>query len=140
MQATEQLAELIRQKHAILVQLRDIGLRQTDLVSSGEITSLLKLLAGKQQLIVGLRELERNLKPFYGQHPDARTWRSPADRACCAQLASECNTLLEEIVALEKHSAEQMDIRKNEVAVQLQQVHAASHVRNAYQTQRRSIA
>ena len=140
MQATEQLAELIRKKHQVLMQLRDIGRRQADLVSSGEIGALLKLLAGKQQLIAALQTLEGGLKPFYAQNPDTRVWRSPAERAQIAQMAAECNTLLEEIVSLEKRGAEQMDARKNEVAEQLQQVHAAAHVRNAYQAQRRNIA
>jgi hypothetical protein len=140
MQATEQLAELIRKKHQVLMQLRDIGRRQADLVSSGEIGALLKLLAGKQQLIAALQTLEGELKPFYAQNPDTRVWRSPSERTQIAQMAAECNTLLEEIVSLEKRGAEQMDARKNEVAEQLQQVHAAAHVRNAYQAQRRSIA
>jgi hypothetical protein len=140
METTEQLAELIRRKHQILVQLRDVGRRQADLVGRGEITALLKLLAGKQQLIVGLQDLERELKPFFAQHPDSRVWRSAADRARCAQMANECNTMLEEVVALEKRGAEKMDARKNEVAEQLQQAHAATHIRNAYQAQRRSIA
>ena len=136
MQATEQLAELIRTKHQVLVQLRDIGRRQTDLVSGGEIAALLTLLASKQTLIAGLQDLERALKPHYAQNPDTRVWRTPSDRAQCAQLADQCNSLLEEIVSLEKLGAEQMDARKNEVAEQLQQVHAAAHVRNAYQSQR----
>jgi len=140
MQSTEQLAELIRKKHQVLVQLREIGRHQANLVSSGEITALLKLLAAKQHLIVALQTLERELKPYYAENPDHRVWRSPADRTQCAQLASECNTMLEEIVAIEKQGAEQMDARKNEVAEQLQQAHAASHVRSAYQAQRRSIA
>ncbi|MFO0792354.1 MAG: hypothetical protein U0805_23080 [Pirellulales bacterium] len=137
---TEQLADLIRKKHQVLVQLREIGLRQADLVKGGEIASLLKLLASKQHLIVALQTLEGALKPFYAQNADARVWRSPADRAECAQQASECNAILEQIVVLEKQGAEQMDARRNEVAQQLQQAHAAAHVRNAYQAQRRSIA
>lgn len=140
MQATDKLAELIRTKYQVLVQLRDIGRRQTDLVRSGEIAALLTLLASKQTLIVALQDLEKALKPFYAQNPDARVWRSPADRALCAQQAEQCNSLLEEIVSLEKLGAEQMDARKNEVAEQLQQVHAAAHVRNAYQAQRRTPA
>jgi hypothetical protein len=48
--------------------------------------------------------------------------------------------LLEEIVALEKMGAEKMNVRKSEVAEQLQQAHAAAHVRNAYQAQQRSTA
>ena len=62
-------------------------------------------------------------------------WRSPEERARCAKQANECNALLEEIVELEKLGAEKMNERKNEVAQQLQQVHAAAHVRNAYQAQ-----
>ena len=139
-QCTEQLAELIRKKHQVLVQLLDIGRRQADLVSGGEIAALLKLLAGKQHLIAALQELERSLKPYYAENPETRVWRTPADRTQCAAMATECNALLEEIVSLEKRGAEQMDARKNEVAEQLQQVHAAAHVRNAYQAQRRSHA
>ena len=134
--STEQLAALIAQKHEVLVQLRAVGVRQTDLVSSGEIAALLKLLSAKQVLINRLQELERELKPYYAGDPDGRVWRSAEDRARCAKQASECNTMLEEVVRLEKYGAEQMDQRKNEVAQQLQQVHAAAHVRNAYQAQR----
>jgi hypothetical protein len=140
MHSTEQLAELIRTKHQVLMRLRDIGRRQADLVASGEIAALLTLLGGKQKLIAGLQELESRLKPFYAENPDARVWHSPADRAQCAQLANECNTLLEEIVALEKLGAEKMNARKSEVAEQLQQAHAAAHVRNAYQAQQRNTA
>jgi hypothetical protein len=138
--STEQLASLIAKKHEVLVQLRAVGTKQTDLVASGEIGGLLKLLAAKQQLISGLQQLERELKPYYTADPDQRIWRSPEERARCAKQAAECNALLEEIVRLEKVGAEKMDARKNEVAQQLQQVHAAAHVRNAYQAQSRGHA
>jgi FlgN protein len=138
MQSTEQLAALIAQKHEVLVQLGAVGVRQTDLVASGEVAALLKLLSAKQHLITRLQELERQLKPFYAGDPDKRVWRSPDERARCAKQAAECNALLEEVVRLEKLGAEKMNERKNEVAQQLQQVHAATHVRNAYQAQRRA--
>jgi hypothetical protein len=137
MQSTEQLAALIAQKHEVLVQLRAVGARQTDLVGTDEIAALLKLLSAKQHLITRLQELERDLKPYYAGDPDQRVWRTPDERARCAKQATECNSLLEEIVRLEKLGAEKMSERKNEVAQQLQQVHAATHVRNAYQAQQR---
>jgi len=140
MQSTEQLTDLIRNKHRVLVQLREIGRRQIDLVAGGEIASLLTLLGGKQQLIAGLQALETHLKPYYAQNPDTRAWRSAEERAECAKLVSECNAILEEIVSLEKLSAEKMNARKTEVAEQLQQAHGATHVRNAYQAQRRAHA
>jgi hypothetical protein len=44
--------------------------------------------------------------------------------------------MLREIVDLEKRGVDQMTIHRNEIAEQLQQVHAAVEVRNAYQAQR----
>jgi hypothetical protein len=136
MLTTEQLSELIGSKRRILGQLRDIGQRQTELAASGDIGSLLSLLGAKQQLISALQELESALRPHYAEDPDRRQWQSPQHRAACAQQASECNALLDEILSFEKLGAEKMTARRNEVAEQLQQVHAAAHVRNAYEAQR----
>jgi hypothetical protein len=133
---TDRLAELIGKKRQVLAQLRDVGQRQTDLINHGDTGSLLKLLAAKQQLISTLQGVERELTPFYGEDPDRRAWASQQHRAICAQQAGECNVLLEEIVQLEKHGAEMMTARRNEVAEQLQQAHAAAHVRSAYQAQK----
>lgn len=136
MRPTARLVELISGKRQVLVQLRELGRRQVDLVASGDTTSLLKLLAVKQQLIGGLQNLERELTPYYDENPDERTWSSPGDRAQCAQQASECNELLREVVSMEKSSAERMANRRNEVAEQLQHVHASAQVRSAYEAQR----
>ena len=133
---TKRLAELIGRKRQVLSQLRDVGERQTNLINYGDTGALLTLLAAKQQLISTVRNLERELTPYYAEDPDSRTWASLHDRAQCAQQAAECNALLEEIVNLEKHGAEMMTNRRNEVAQQLQQAHAAAHIRGAYQAQR----
>jgi hypothetical protein len=137
MRSTEQLTELIRKKRQVLVQLRDIGRRQMELVNGGDIAALLALLGTKQQLIAGLQTLEQQLTPFYAEDPDRRAWPSPQQRAECARQSAECNTLLEEIVGLEKAGTEKMTARRNEVAEQLQQAHAATQVRSAYEANRR---
>lgn len=139
MLATERLSELISAKRRILGQLRDVGQRQTDLAASGDIGSLLSLLGAKQQLISALQQLETALRPHYTEDPDKRHWPSPQQRAACAQQASECNALLEEILSFEKLGAEKITARRNEVAEQLQQVHAAAQVRNAYAAQRQTV-
>jgi hypothetical protein len=139
-QSTEKLSALIAKKHEVLVQLRAIGVRQSGLVDDGDVTSLLKLLAAKQQLIGRLQKLENELKPYYVGNPDQRIWQSPEARANCAKQANECNAILEEIVRMEKVGAGRMTERKNEVAQQLQQVHASVHVRTAYQAQQRNHA
>jgi hypothetical protein len=137
MQSTARLFELIGRKHQVLTQLRDIGRRQMELVDGGDIAALLALLGAKQQLITGMQTLEQELALYYAEDPDRRVWPSPQHRAACARLATECNVLLEEIVSMEKVGAERMTERRNEVAEQLQQAHAGTQVRSAYEANRR---
>ena len=139
MLSTKLLAELIRRKHEVLVQLCDVGRRQREIVDRGETAALLELLATKQNRITVLQQVEREMGPFHAEDPDARVWPSADDRARCARQAAECNRLLQEIVALEKHSADRMTERRNEVAAQLRQVHVAGQARDAYQAQRTRV-
>jgi hypothetical protein len=136
MKSTERLAELVRKKHEVLTHLRETGRRQMELVSSGDISSLLKLLAAKQQLIGTLQAVEHELTPYYADDAEKRNWSSPKERADCARQVAECNAILEEIVGLEKLGAEKITIRRDEVAEQLQQVHSATQVRGAYEANR----
>jgi FlgN protein len=138
MQSTEKLAELVCSKHNVLVQLLEVSRRQADLVTNGDIASLLTLLAAKQQLIAAIQGLEKILTPYYAEDPERRLWSSPQARSDCARQSADCNALLEQIVSLEKIGAEQMSVRRNQVAEQLQQVHAATQVRSAYEAHRRN--
>jgi hypothetical protein len=136
MPSTALLADLVQRKHEVLTQLCAIGLRQQEIVERGETTTLLELLAGKQRMILLLQKLEQDLAPFHGEDPDARVWASPAHRELCARQAADCNRLLAEVVELERHSADRLTIRRNDVAAQLRQAHTASQARSAYQAQR----
>jgi hypothetical protein len=136
MHSTERLAGLVRKKLEVLTHLREAGRRQIEIVSSGDIGSLLNLLAAKQQLIAALQAVEKELTPYYAENADARTWSSPQERASCAQRVTECNALLEEIVQLEKLGADRITERRDEVAEQLQHVHSATQVRGAYEANR----
>lgn len=136
MPSTEILAVLINRKHQVLVQLRDAGRRQAEMVRGGDTSALLKLLGAKQYLIAALQQVEREMTPFHDEDPNRRDWRTPADRARCAQQAAECNELLAEVVGLERECVDQMTTRRTEVASQLREVHAASQVRTAYEAQR----
>ncbi len=134
---TEKLAELIAQRHACLVQLHKLGLQQTELIGSGEISALLRLLAVKNQLIVALQTVEQQLTPFHAQDPDSRVWASLADRERSARLAVECQTLLDEIMRLERENEQKMTERRDRIASQLQNVQSATTARRAYQAHQR---
>ena len=138
MHTTKRLAELIGTKHRVLTQLRVAGQRQATLIASGDTAALLKVLAAKQQLILALQNVEHELAPYHSDDPEQRRWHSAQERARCAEQAAECNAMLDEILQLEKSGMEELTIRRNEVAAQLEQVHAAAHVRSAYEAQRRA--
>ncbi len=134
--STTHLTDLIRRKHDVLVQLCDVGRRQQEIVERGETTALLELLAAKQTMISVLQQVERELAPYHAEDPTERVWLAEGARERCAQQAAECNQLLAAIVELERHSADRLAIRRNDVAAQLRQVHAAGHARDAYEAQR----
>lgn len=131
---TDQLADLIRRKHDCLTKLHELGRSQLSLVAGGELTELLLVLSGKQQLLEHLQLIERQIDPFRGQEPDSRRWRSNEDRRRCAEQVENCEALLAEIVLQERHSETQLCLRRDEAAARLQDAHLASQARGAYET------
>jgi flagellar biosynthesis/type III secretory pathway chaperone len=129
---TEQLAELISDRHEVLVQLRELSRRQLDLIGEGDVDRLLVLLSAKQTLLGRLQKVDRRLDPFRRQDPESRRWRSPADRERTRQMAERCETLLGEIVLVEKQGESDLIRRRDEAATQLEGVHHASQARQAY--------
>ena len=136
MPSTKTLAELIHRKHEVLVRLCDIGRQQVRLIDDGETSTLLQLLSAKQNMISSLQQLEREMAPYQAEDPETRVWPNPADRALCAAQAEECNQMLEQIVAMERNSADRITARRNEVAAQLKHIYAATQARDAYSAHR----
>jgi hypothetical protein len=130
--ATALLTERIEQKLTLLLQLRDLGLHQSALIHSGDMTQLLKLLAAKQRLLAALQSVERDLDRFRGDDPDTRVWASPEHRRRCAETAAACEELLRAIVEQERQSESQMQHRREEAAAQLQGAHYAAEAQHAY--------
>ncbi len=129
---TDILADLIHRKHQFLVQLHGMGRRQFQFVQKGDITSLLDVLAVKQGILTELQRIEIALGPFRNQKPEERFWRSTAERSRAATELDECQRVLAEIVEQEKQSEEALVRRRDETAVQLQEVSLASRARGAY--------
>ncbi|MDZ4658913.1 MAG: flagellar export chaperone FlgN [Bythopirellula sp.] len=134
---TNKLAELIAQRHTCLVQMHKLGVKQAELVTMGEMGALLRLLSVKNQLIAALQATEQQLAPFHEQDPERRTWSSQAERERCARQAAECQTMLAEIMDMERHNELKMTERRDLVASQLQAAQSASTARRAYQVHQR---
>ncbi|MAT72611.1 MAG: hypothetical protein CMJ58_24195 [Planctomycetaceae bacterium] len=132
--STKLLADLVNKRLRCLLQLVELGQRQSGLIDSGETAELLRLLSVKGQLITALQAIERKLAPFHGEDPEARVWESPAARAQCAAEAEQCRTLLAQVMELEAGNETRATQRRDAVAQQLQSLGAASRARTAYQT------
>ncbi len=129
---TDLLAELVQQKHDVLVELRELSRRQAEIIAGGDISKLLSVLAAKQALLSRLQQLEPRLEPFRQQDPEARIWRSEADRGQCRQVAERCEAMLKEIILFEKRGEADLITRRDAAAVKLQGTHSASEARHAY--------
>jgi flagellar biosynthesis/type III secretory pathway chaperone len=129
---TERLAALISTKQQVLDILVQLSRRQLALIDAGEMTTLLKLLAGKQTVMNQLQVLERELSAFRDEDPEQRTWGSAAERTACQVRAGQCNSLLAEAIDLEKRAEAAMVDRRQAAAVALAAVHAGANTRAAY--------
>jgi hypothetical protein len=138
--STEQLALLVRRKADLLVLLKQFTEKQLGVIAGEDTALLLKLLAGKQSLVDQLQAVERELAPFREQDPEQRMWRTPEDRRQCQQLAATCETLIQEILELDRRGEGELVRRRDAAAEQLQGLHTTAHAHRAYLQIPQSVA
>jgi len=129
---TDQLRGWLDRKQAVLSQLCQLAHRQVDFVQQGDMGHLLGLLTAKQKLLQELQQIERQLDPFRDQDPERRQWRSATDRAHARQIAQQCDSLLAEIMQLEKRCETELVRRRDAAANRLQGSHNAAQATEAY--------
>jgi hypothetical protein len=129
---TDRLIALIDAKHTVLSHLHDLAQRQFALASERDAAGLVSLLAAKQKLLDALSALEERLDPFREQDPQARLWKSPAERARCASVAENCRNLLDEIMALDQRGMKLLKDRQQATLATIHAAHDAAHARSAY--------
>lgn len=129
---TDQLAELMLAKVHTLEQLCELARQQSSITQNGDATILLSFLARKQPLMDRLQELQDSLAEYQGDDPETRVWQSNGHRSACRAASDRCQSLLSEIVLLEKQSLDEMSERRDALAAQLQDTREASQAANIY--------
>lgn len=129
---TEVLANLIDKKYEVLSLLRQLARAQKSVVHDGDMTRLMKLLATKQSLLNQLQQLEHQLDPFRHQDPDGRQWRTPQRRQQTRDMATRCESLLNEIMLVEQQCEGELIDRRDAAATRLQGIHTVSQATAAY--------
>lgn len=129
---TEILASLIDKKYEVLSLLRQLARAQQAIVHTGDMTRLMKLLATKQNLLHQLQDVEHQLDPFRHQDPDSRQWHSPQRRQQTRDMATRCESLLNEIMLVEKQCEGELVVRRDAAATRLQGIHTVTQATDAY--------
>lgn len=133
LEETDQLVQLIDQKHEVLSQLHTLSQYQLRLAGHDQhINDLMRVLSAKQTLIERLTRIDRQMDPFRQQDPENRAWRSASERQRCSQTARQCEVLLTELKQLEQQSAEVVSSHRDEIARMLRDTHTSSDSVNAY--------
>ncbi len=132
-QYTDTLYTLMQCKVEVLEQLCELAKQQATITESGDATLLLSFLARKAPLMDRLSDLHDDLLVYSTDDPEARVWRSSKDRQACRDLSVQCQALLAEIVLLEKQSLDEMSMRRDALAAQLQDAGDGNLAAQAYQ-------
>ena len=129
---TDVLAQLINAKLELLSQLRQLAVRQAELIEAADMSRILSLLAVKQRLLNTVDDIERRLDPFRQQDPEQRVWQSPEHRQRARDASARCDVLLQEVIAIERQGETYLTRRRDQAADQLQGVHRSLQVAKAY--------
>jgi hypothetical protein len=129
---TDNLHRLMAAKVEVLEQLCELAKQQTTITQSGDATILLSFLSRKQPLMDRLGEIQEDLSIYAADDPAQRQWRSPEVRRTCRADSQRCQQLLSEIVLLEKQSLDEMSMRRDALAAQLQDGQDGTQAAKAY--------
>lgn len=129
---TDLLVQRLIQKRDVLAHLRQLADHQMRLVTDGDVGKLMGLLATKQKLLTVLRTAEAGLDPFREQDPEARIWRSAADRQAARNIAAECDRLLQEVKNIEQNDVGDLLARRDATFSSWQGWPDAARARAAY--------
>ena len=118
--STEHLLECMRQRRNLLLAIRKLTEAQQASTGGSDASVTLGILARKESLIDELLILHQQLQPFHVDVPEQRVWSSPQRRVECQQLSDEGKALLTEILLIEQATIEQLSVKRDAVAAQLQ--------------------
>lgn len=117
---TDTLADLIAARRDVLEKLRQLSRQQLEQISANDLSKLMTVLAAKDALLRDLQRVETDLQPFRGQDPESRLWRTTEARRKCQQMAERCESLLAEIVLLEKQGETELKRKRDDTAARLE--------------------
>ncbi len=117
---TENLFACLQERCELLEALKTLAEAHAMIATQSEVDVILGLLARKQALLEQLAEVQERMKPYFSDEPDNRIWKSNERKEQCRQVAKQGQQLLTYIAQLEHTALNELTLRREAVAAQLQ--------------------
>ncbi len=127
-----ELSALIDQRQAILAQLLELGSRQVDVIASGRMSELMRILAEKQAPLQRLGDISAALRQTAGDDPQLRQWDSQQHRERCRRAQDDCERMHIELLAIEAQCETALIESRNAIQQELQQIDSAHQAATQY--------
>ena len=129
---SDDLVELLDQQRRIYVNLRDLSVRQGQLVAAGDAEPLLTVLAQRQTLIDQLTQLSGRLEPYKREWPHLWQRLDTNMRAKVQGFITQVQDLLDQIVEQDERDRLALNVHRGRIAEDLRQVSRGTTVNKAY--------
>lgn len=133
--STEKLPQLLRERKECLEKLLYASERQKELVTRGDLDTIVGHLGHKQRLMDELMRAERALDEYRGVDPAARQWKSEEDRLACEKIIAESESLLQQILSFDQKSIDDMQQQHHDLEQQIKRLGSGVVVATAYSKQ-----
>ncbi|WP_442507534.1 hypothetical protein SH528x_006463 [Novipirellula sp. SH528] len=128
----DELAILVQQRHAAVVELVELGRAQLDAVQSGRMNELMQLLSQKQQPLSTLGELSKRLHTAIGDDPETRRWASSEMRGECRVQHEQTETMLLDLMQIESECEQQLTKNRSAIEDQIRRSDGAKQANLSY--------
>lgn len=132
MPAATEFIKTFHDRRQCFAELLVLSQRQQGLVETDDYTQLMRLLAGKQQIIGRLEAISNGAPRLWDDWRRERDVLPLAARDACERTLAETEALLAELLEHERVSTETLSRRRDETQEQLRSVTGGARVNQAY--------
>lgn len=130
--ATSEFVQLLAKKLELSIRLRESSASLEAMVTSGEWSGLMGLLATKQQTLLEMQSVDQELAPHRDTPPEARIWASATEKDRAQRMARACQELLGEVVEIEKRAESLANQKRADVEARLRSSQASGAASGVY--------
>jgi hypothetical protein len=126
------LRELIKLQEGLLMRLATVSSQQLELVQSGNMTELLRVLGYKQQLLDENDEIRNEIKLLGGIESNQHIWQNEAEKNRVNESLEHCRRLFEEIIRNDTQSMNETETQRADLLKEIKRFGQISQTQIGY--------